>query len=97
MSYDYANKYLLTASLRRDGSSRFGSGNRWGWFPSVSAGWKINEENFLKDNRYISLLKLRGSWGLAGNDQIGLYDYLSTFNVTTGVYGNEVQTGDESG
>ena len=93
VSYDYANKYLLTASLRRDGSSRFGSGNRWGWFPSVSAGWKINEENFLKDNRYISLLKLRGSWGLAGNDQIGLYDYLSTFNVTTGVYGNEVQTG----
>lgn len=93
VSYDYADKYLVTASLRRDGSSRFGSGNRWGWFPSFSAGWKISEESFLKENPYISLLKLRGSWGLAGNDQIGLYDYLSTFDIITGVYGNEVQSG----
>lgn len=90
-SYSYADKYLFTASLRRDGSSRFGVGKRWGSFPSFSGGWKINEENFLKNNYTISLLKLRASWGMSGNDQIGYYDYLSTYKVSSGIFGGEVQ------
>lgn len=71
VSYNFNEKYLLTASLRRDGSSRFGANSKWGTFPAVSAGWKINEEAFLKDVDWISLLKLRASWGKAGNDNFG--------------------------
>ncbi|NDW08222.1 TonB-dependent receptor [Dysgonomonas sp. 520] len=93
LSYDYAGKYLFTASFRYDGSSRFGSGNRWAFFPSFSGGWKINEENFMKNIKQINLLKLRASWGMSGNDQIGYNDYLSTFDVTNAVYGNTAQVG----
>lgn len=96
-SYNYDDKYLLTTSLRYDGSTRFGPANRWGLFPSISGGWKINEENFLKDianfSNIVNLLKLRASWGLAGNDQIGYNDYLSTFSVTNAVYGGQSQSG----
>ncbi len=60
--------------MRRDGSSRFGPSNRWATFPSVSAGWKINSEEFMKDVEFISLLKLRASWGMSGNDRIGYSD-----------------------
>ncbi|MDR1121866.1 MAG: TonB-dependent receptor [Dysgonamonadaceae bacterium] len=75
--YNFREKYLLTASLRYDGSSRFGPNRKWGWFPSFSAGWKINEEAFLKDSDFLSLLKLRASWGMSGNDRIGNYDYMA--------------------
>ena len=86
-SYSLKDRYLLTASLRYDGSSRFGSNYKWGWFPSVSAGWKINEEEFLESASWLDLLKLRASWGRSGNDRIGDYVYfamLSNVNTTFG-------------
>jgi TonB-linked SusC/RagA family outer membrane protein len=92
-SYNYAEKYLLTASIRYDGSSRFGSNNRWGLFPSVSAGWKINEENFMKDIDWINLLKIRASWGKAGNDRIGDYAYMALLSVVNTSWGDAVSSG----
>ncbi|WP_316734758.1 TonB-dependent receptor [Pedobacter aquatilis] len=71
INYKFQDKYLLSASIRTDGSSRFGINNRYGTFPAVSAGWIINEENFLKDSKTISQLKLRASYGLTGNAEIG--------------------------
>ncbi len=71
MNYRFRDRYLLGLSGRVDGSSRFGNENRYGFFPSVSAGWIINEEAFLKENTTISLLKLRVSYGLTGNSEIG--------------------------
>ncbi|SEN64475.1 TonB-linked outer membrane protein, SusC/RagA family [bacterium A37T11] len=75
--YQFKDRYLLSASARYDGSSRFGPNNKWGLFPAVSVGWKLNEETFLKDVKWLSLLKIRGSWGKAGNDRIGNYEYVS--------------------
>lgn len=75
VSYDYANKYLLSASIRRDGSSKFAPGNKWGNFPSVSVGWRINQEDFMKDISQISELKLRASYGTMGFNGIGNYDW----------------------
>ncbi len=74
LNYNYDNKYLLSASIRRDGSSRFGSNNRWGTFPALSLGWVLSEENFLKNSSIINNLKLRGSIGVTGND--GSTDYV---------------------
>ncbi len=71
VNYKYEEKYLLSASIRTDGSSRFGVNNRYGTFPAVSAGWIINQEQFLKSSSWLSLLKLRGSYGLTGNAEIG--------------------------
>ncbi len=76
--YEYADKYLLTVTGRYDGSSRFGPENKWGFFPSISAGWKISEEGFLADVSWIDMLKLRASYGVAGNNQIGDFRWLST-------------------
>ena len=74
VNYAYANKYLLEANVRRDGSSRFSKDNRWATFPSVSAGWVLSEENFMKDSRpWLDQLKLRASWGKLGNERIGSY------------------------
>ncbi len=80
LNYNYAGKYLFEANLRRDGSSRFSSGNKYGIFPSFSAGWRISEETFLKNVHWLSNLKLRASWGELGNQQIGTYPYVSTIN-----------------
>jgi len=77
MNYNYAGKYIAAASIRRDASSRFGENNRWGWFPSFALGWNIAREDFMADTD-ISNLKLRGSWGVTGNDNIGDYQYSST-------------------
>lgn len=82
LNYAFASKYLFEANIRYDGSSRFASGNRWGVFPSFSAGWRINQENFMKDIKWISNLKLRASWGQLGNQNIGLYPYLTTINLS---------------
>ncbi|WP_131535409.1 SusC/RagA family TonB-linked outer membrane protein [Pedobacter nototheniae] len=71
VNYKYDDKYLLSASVRTDGSSRFGVNNRYGTFPAFSAGWLINQEDFLKSSTAISLLKLRASYGLTGNAEIG--------------------------
>jgi len=81
VSYDYREKYLFTASTRYDGSSRFGSNSKWGLFPSFSAGWKINEESFMETTDWVSLLKLRVSWGMSGNDRIGDYEYIALFST----------------
>ncbi|MDU1892178.1 MAG: TonB-dependent receptor [Dysgonomonas sp.] len=70
INYAYKDKYLLSASLRTDGSSRFAEGHRWSWFPSVSAGWRVEEEPFMKPIKWISALKLRGSYGVTGNNNL---------------------------
>lgn len=80
--YDFDNKYLFTATIRRDGSSEFGANNKWAVFPSFSAGWNIDQENFFpKDSKIIRALKIRGSWGQNGNDQFGRrFAYMSTIS-----------------
>ncbi|MDO5979099.1 SusC/RagA family TonB-linked outer membrane protein [Flavivirga spongiicola] len=75
-SYVFDNKYMITANLRADASSRFSESNRWGYFPSVSAGWKLSDEDFLNDVDWLSNLKLRASWGQVGNQNIDNYAYL---------------------
>lgn len=84
--YDYKNKYLFQGNIRFDGSSRFHQNYRWGTFPSVSVGWVISEESFLKDNPVLSYLKLRGSLGSLGNEQIGYYPYQSTIAFANSLF-----------
>jgi TonB-dependent starch-binding outer membrane protein SusC len=69
-SYDYKGKYIVSGSLRRDGSSKFGANKRWGVFPAASAAWRISDEAFLKNNKIVSDLKVRASWGITGNNRI---------------------------
>ncbi len=78
--YDFGNKYLFTATVRRDGSSEFGANNKWAVFPSFSAGWNVDQESFFpKDSKVLKTLKIRGSWGQNGNDQFGRrFAYMST-------------------
>jgi TonB-dependent starch-binding outer membrane protein SusC len=85
LKYDYANKYFLTLNIRRDASSKFGTNNRVGVFPSASVGWKINEESFMKNLPIISLLKLRAEYGAVGNDRIPSLYYLK-FYETSQIY-----------
>jgi TonB-linked SusC/RagA family outer membrane protein len=77
VAYAYADKYLLTATARWDGSSRFGKNKKWGFFPSVGLAWRVSQEDFLKDNKVITDLKLRASFGITGNQEIGNYKSLS--------------------
>lgn len=94
LSYNYKSKYLFTASIRRDGSSRFGSNNRWGTFPSVSAGWVLSDEDFIKNIDKISFLKLRTSWGVTGNNNIGNYtQYALVNNTVNAVFGSTIAPG----
>ncbi|MFB5945992.1 SusC/RagA family TonB-linked outer membrane protein [Albibacterium profundi] len=79
LSYDYLKKYLLMATFRYDGSSLFAVDNRWGFFPGVSAGWIISDENFMSDINVVDHLKLRASYGQTGNNGIGLYDALGRY------------------
>ncbi len=81
-NYNFEEKYLFEANLRYDGSSRFTTGNKFGWFPSFSAGWRISEENFLKNARAIDNLKIRLSWGELGNQNIGNYPFASSVDLT---------------
>lgn len=81
LNYNYKDKYLLTGALRSDGSSRFAPGNKWSLFPSVSAGWRISGENFFPQNGLVSDLKLRASYGVAGNNNIGNYRYIPTIGT----------------
>ena len=80
-NYTLMNRYLLTFTLRDDGSSKFSKENRWGLFPSVAVAWKINEESFLRDSKVVSLLKLRGGWGKTGQQDIGdnWYPYIPIY------------------
>lgn len=84
-SYSYDNKYMITANLRADASSRFAENNQWGYFPSVSAGWKISDETFLKDVDWLSNLKFRASWGILGNQEIDNYTYLTLISQENGI------------
>ncbi|MBM1105805.1 TonB-dependent receptor [Aurantibacter crassamenti] len=79
LNYNFDQRYIFAASMRRDASSRFGANNRWGWFPSLAAGWNIAKESFLEDSSF-STLKLRGSWGVVGNDRIRDYAYTSSLS-----------------
>jgi TonB-linked SusC/RagA family outer membrane protein len=90
INYDYVNKYLLTASIRRDGSSRFGAANKWGYFPSFSLGWKISEEPFMQRLSAISSLKLRAGWGQTGNQEIGNYRHYAKLGFVNYVSGDNL-------
>lgn len=85
INYGLMDRYLLTVNFRADASVKFAPDNRWGYFPSVALAWKLKEENFLKNVNWLSALKIRGSWGKAGNDNIP--GYLFNSNVYTGGYG----------
>lgn len=81
-NYNLKDRYILSASLRRDGSSRFGPGNAWGTFPSFSAAWRISEESFMKNNGLLDELKLRGSWGKVGNQSFANYQQYTTYTYS---------------
>lgn len=84
LNYNYKYKYLLSLAYRADGSSKFGVDNRWGNFPSVSLGWVLSEEPFMKNVGWLNLLKIRGSWGVVGNNNVGNYtQYSSLVNTNT--------------
>lgn len=93
VNYDYMGKYLFEASFRSDGSSRFAEGHRWGFFPSLSAGWRLSEEAFMKNVKWLSNLKLRGSWGQLGNQNIGNYPYQEVLEAVKYNYGGSVVQG----
>jgi TonB-linked SusC/RagA family outer membrane protein len=88
VNYKFLKRYILNATGRRDGSSRFGPNNRFGNFGAVGAAWLISEESFLKNIPWLSFAKLRGSIGTSGNDWIGDYQYLDTYTVSTNIYNN---------
>lgn len=85
-NYRFNDKYLLGVNIRRDGSSRFGQGNRWGTFPAVSLGWIVSEEGFLSNSNTLTFLKLRASFGVTGNAEIGNFEYFGAF--ATNNYGD---------
>jgi len=92
-NYSYDDKYLLTATIRRDGSSRFGSENKWGTFPSFSAAWRVTDESWFKKPEFLDNMKLRAGYGATGNQNADLYSFASVYG--TGVYnfnGNTVST-----
>ena len=92
INYEYNNKYLLTATFRADGSSRFGMNKKWGTFPSLSVGWKVSEETFMENIKQISDLKIRAGFGISGNNRIG--DYSAIGLLASGFYptGNALQS-----
>lgn len=92
VNYSFSNRYFLTSTIRTDGSSRFGSGNRWGWFPSVSAGWMISNESFFQVP-FISTLKLRSSYGLSGNNNISNYGFAGLLSYGNYIIGNKQVSG----
>lgn len=93
MFYSFDDKYLLTATLRRDGSSNFAPGNRWGWFPSAALAWKISNESFLHNHDVIDNLKLRLGWGRVGNQNIESYAYTSTMATVASIWGTALLSG----
>lgn len=89
LGYNYKEKYILNATFRADGSSKFASGHRWGYFPSVSAGWSINNESFMASTtHWLDQLKLRASWGQVGNQNIPDFSYASLISTSTAVSGD---------
>lgn len=92
LNYSYKNKYLLTASFRGDGSSRYSEGNKWGYFPSGAFAWRISEEEFMKNNNLISDLKIRIGYGVTGNTAISPYYTLEMLSSGKVVFGKELYT-----
>ena len=92
VNYVYADRYLFEANLRADGSSRFSKQSRWGFFPSFSAGWRIEQENFMQGVGF-DLLKLRASWGMLGNNSIGNYDYQAAYKAHNYSFNNVLVNG----
>jgi len=91
--YSYSDKYLFSAAIRADGSSRFGKNNRWGYFPSISGAWYVMEEAFMEPISWISNLKLRTSWGVTGNMSIGNYASYGIVNGANYIFGNQSAIG----
>jgi len=88
VNYIINDKYIFTATGRADGSSRFGDNNKWGYFPSGAVAWRVSNENFMKPLTFINDLKVRASYGMTGNQEIGLYNSISRFSSVQGVMGN---------
>ncbi len=93
LNYKYSNKYLLTLTARQDGASVFGPDNKYGFFPSAALGWIVSEEKFFKKNKYLGFLKLRASYGIAGNQAITRYGSLSKIvNIDNYIYGDQAES-----
>ena len=88
LEYDFQEKYLVNTTFRRDGSSRFGANNKYGNFYAIGLGWNIHKEDFMQNNDFVNILKLRASYGVNGNDQISPFGYSGTFD-TTGSYNGQ--------
>lgn len=97
LNYNYKSKYLLSVSVRRDGSSRFGSKSQWGSFPSVSAGWIISDENFAEGLSVVNYLKLRAEYGVVGNFNIGNYSQFGNISTANYVFNNSIAAGRSQG
>jgi TonB-linked SusC/RagA family outer membrane protein len=93
VNYSFKDKYLLSATYRREGSSRFGKNNKWGDFPAVSVGWRLSEESFIPDLSWLTDLKIRGSWGVTGNNNIGNYSSLASMVPRNYILGNSMASG----
>lgn len=91
--YSFDERYLLTATIRRDGSSKFAKGHKWGWFPAVALAWRVSQENFLRDVDEINSLKLRAGWGKTGNQNVTDYAYMALLANKTTPWGVGVLTG----
>jgi TonB-linked SusC/RagA family outer membrane protein len=92
-NYAYKDKYLLSASMRREGSSRFGALNKYGNFPAFSVGWRISEESFIPKTNWLTDMKLRASWGKTGNNNIGNYSHLAFMNTNNYILGDAIAPG----
>ncbi|TDB67900.1 SusC/RagA family TonB-linked outer membrane protein [Arundinibacter roseus] len=92
INYNFQDKYLLTATIRSDGSSRFGANNRYATFPSIAGAWRVSKERFLANSKAISSLKLRASYGTSGNNNIGNYSHLASINANSYVFANNLVT-----
>lgn len=97
-NYNYDHKYLVSVTMRADGSTKFAPGEQWGYFPAVSGAWVLSREGFLENNEIISNLKLRAAIGLAGNNRIDddMWRYLYTVNSTSGpAFGEATENGEQ--
>lgn len=92
-NYSFDDRYLFSASIRREGSSRFGANSKWGNFPAFSAGWRVSEESFMPQTNWISDLKVRASYGITGNNDIGNYSSLSNMAISNYVFGGNIANG----
>src|SRR5690606_32741706 len=91
LNYDYDSRYLIEVNARYDGSSRFAEGHKYGFFPSVSAGWRVSSEGFMEGmNDLIGNLMVRASWGRLGNQNIGTYPFASTLSLGSYIMGGEI-------